>query len=788
MREDLDELCRRFGIAGDARAALVRLLDPASSASTLVVDDAEPGEPAGLDLGPRYEDVGPLGHGATCEVRRVRDRQLERDLAMKILRPDLSARPGALGRFLGEARMTAGLEHPGVIPVHDAGQLPDGRYFFTMKEVRGDTFGQVLARRGDPDGWTLHRLVDVWRRTCEAIAHAHARGVIHRDLKPDNVMVGAFGEVLVLDWGLARQRAVVREPGVAGTPLYMPPEQARGEPVDARADVYALGAVLYEVLAGRAPYAGETAEDVLAAVIAGPPPPPEGPDELVDLCRRAMARDPGDRPADAGELASAVTEWLEGARKRERALALVADADGALPTADALRARAARKRQEAARALEHVRPWEPVERKVAAWRLEDEARRLEAEADLVELAATQALQGALTHVADLPEAHDRLARLYRARHDRAEAARLDQEAARFEALVRAHDRGRLAGWLSRRGRLSLATDRPAHVTLCRYVERDRRLVAELVRELGATPLADVELPMGSYLLRLAAPGCEPLPVPVFVARDGHVRLPLVRLPRAGELGPDDLLVAGGPAPLGGDPEAPTGFDAHEVDVAPFVLRRFPVTNREYLAFLDDLVATGREREALAHAPRERPPSADREGALIYGRDEAGRFVLPVDKDGDAWDPDYPVVMVDWASACAYARWLGEKTGQPWRLPAELEWEKAARGVDRRFFPWGDPFDATWANTRESRPGRPLPARVHEFPGDESPYGVRGMAGNVMEWCADAYLREGGEAEPRRVMRGGSWNAPSHLARACVRRGTYPAWRGETLGFRIARDA
>lgn len=169
--------------------------------------------------GTRYELVRELGRGGMGVVYEVRDRELERNVAMKVVEKDWSA----------EARIIAALEHPGIVPVHDTGVLPDGRLFYTMKLVRGTRL----------DEWTkgAHGITErlrLFARICEPIAFAHSQGVVHRDLKPENVMVGEFGAVLVMDWGI---------PGV-GTPGYMSPERARGENADVRSDVYALGAVL----------------------------------------------------------------------------------------------------------------------------------------------------------------------------------------------------------------------------------------------------------------------------------------------------------------------------------------------------------------------------------------------------------------------------------------------------------------------------------------------------------------------------------------------------------------
>jgi serine/threonine protein kinase len=190
--------------------------------------------------GTRYELLSILGRGGMGVVYLARDTVLDREVALKIV-------DGPSGEG-NEARILARLEHPGIVPVHDFGELPDGRLFYAMKRVRGDRLDRWMAAGRD-----LPARLAVFLRVCEAVAFAHAHGVIHRDLKPENVMVGEFGEVLVLDWGIAHIRGAggdVRgaSPGVVGTPDYMAPEQARGEAsVDHRADVYALGAMLESI-------------------------------------------------------------------------------------------------------------------------------------------------------------------------------------------------------------------------------------------------------------------------------------------------------------------------------------------------------------------------------------------------------------------------------------------------------------------------------------------------------------------------------------------------------------
>src|SRR5262245_10403971 len=203
--------------------------------------------------GTRYELLGVIGVGGMGMVFEARDRELDRPVALKVLQAD-AASAEAKARMVREARVTAWLEHPSIVPVHDAGVLPDGRFYYAMKLVRGRRLDEPTAVPAD-----LGERLQLFQRICEAVAFAHAHGVIHRDLKPQNIMLGAFGEVLVLDWGLAKgvgeaappsaqphDNGTVKQFGqtcegtVLGTPGFMAPEQAHGEvrQLDERADVY----------------------------------------------------------------------------------------------------------------------------------------------------------------------------------------------------------------------------------------------------------------------------------------------------------------------------------------------------------------------------------------------------------------------------------------------------------------------------------------------------------------------------------------------------------------------
>ncbi|MCB9543123.1 MAG: serine/threonine protein kinase [Myxococcales bacterium] len=348
-----------------ARSTLAARPDAAAGTMTRSLggdEDAQPPAAAHVDFGTdRYEDLGLIGRGGQGEVRRVRDHKMNRVLALKLLRT--AASTAARQRFLVETAITVGLQHPGIVPVYDRGVTPDGRPWYTMKEVEGRDFGDAIAEAhaGGDDAWTLRQLVDTFLRVCEAVAYAHEQGVVHRDLKPQNVMIGRFGEVLVMDWGLARRAGAPADPddgvspptpqatalgAVMGTPAYMAPEQASGDTaaIGPATDVYALGVMLHEVLTGRRPATGGFEQIRAARLAADGPVPAVGPAPLRALCARATRRDPAERPPDAGAMAREVGRWLAGARQREQAGALVAQAQAIEPEVDTLRAEAARAR------------------------------------------------------------------------------------------------------------------------------------------------------------------------------------------------------------------------------------------------------------------------------------------------------------------------------------------------------------------------------------------------------------------------------------------------------------
>jgi tetratricopeptide (TPR) repeat protein len=374
---------------------------------------------------------GEIARGGMGAVLKGRDVDLGRDVAVKVLLETHQGRTELVQRFVEEAQIAGQLQHPGVVPVYAMGQLPDKRPYFTMKLVKGQTLARLLAQRKDLSQ-DRPRLLKVFEQVCQALAYAHARGVIHRDLKPSNVMVGAFGEVQVMDWGLAKilrqggadekaptpaEATVIRTarggpatpppPGsqtqagaVLGTPAYMAPEQARGEvaQLDERCDVFGLGALLCHILTGQPPYAGADAEAVCGlasrADLAGAFARLDGCDadaELIGLAKRCLCADKAGRPRDAGALAAELTAYLEGVEARLRQAELERAAAQARAAEERKRRRVALALAAAVLALVAVGAggglW--VQRQ-AAQRREDQARREAEQRQQVEAALDKA--------------------------------------------------------------------------------------------------------------------------------------------------------------------------------------------------------------------------------------------------------------------------------------------------------------------------------------------------------------------------------------------------------------
>jgi formylglycine-generating enzyme required for sulfatase activity len=847
----------------------------------------------------RYELRERLGEGAAAVVWRATDKELGREVAIKILKDSLGANADVRERFRHEAQVAAKLSHPGLVTLYDAGEV-DGRLYIVMELVIGRPLSALFAeRRLEPPA-----LVALLEKAALGIGAAHALGIVHRDLKPDNVLVTAAGEPKVGDFGLAHvvgaKLGMTRAGAVMGTPLYMAPEQvaAKAEAISPRTDVYALGAMLYEILTGRPPFTGQSLTAIYLKITGEEPARPRtlnrgAERDLETVALKCLEKDPARRYADATELAEELRRWREGEPIRARPpgpvsralrwaarhVALTALAGGLLVAAiafGAMRLReASSRRQEIARLLdraekaedpavaaslyEQIRglaPGDPVvDRKAAEAHAAAEraAKRLEAERHLERGLASRTEHRRLTALlAELAAKRDALAETIEPHAAPAKKqplwdVDLEMQKTRkllataytetvsalttalgvdpqnrpvqsalaevyFEDLLRAELEGDLERMASLEKQVlaldaerygeTLAPLRPvaldsnptgAEVYVFRYEEGpDRRLAArpyspssQSTREggleygdynrLGTTPIVSAGLPMGSYLLLLRKEGMRDVRYPLFIRR-GMERVAQVRLYSEAEIGASFVYVPGGSFMQGGDREAalaePLKTEAMADD---FFIGRFEVTCDEYLAFLND-----RDHHTVEQAARRMPREGMSSG--YFWRVNEERIEMASDFAG------CPVLAVSVDDATEYGRWMTERAKRAgervhFRIPTATEWEKAARGVDGRPFPWGHHFDWTFFKGGRSRPGLMRMEKVGSFPQDESVYGVRDLAGGVCEMCEGAIR----EADSRLQVRGSAWILvyPQH-ARAASRTVLSSRTVNTATGFRLVR--
>jgi len=776
------------------------------------IERALAGEPPGELLArERLEVRDEIGRGGHGTVIRARDGRLGRTVALKALRAEARDRQDVVARFLLEAQLAGQLTHPNIVPVYELGALPGIGLFYAMKEVRGRSLHQVLAalRQGDAgeeERFGLIRLVRILRRVCDAVAYAHAQGVIHRDIKPHNVMVGPFGEVLLADWGSAKivggsddedsgtldeeiledttSSFSTRVGKIKGTPAYMAPEQARAD-VDAigpLTDVYALGAMLYEVLCLRPPFSGDAIGIVLEEVKNEVPLPPSShapdrwiPPELEELAIRALSKEPATRPASARTFAADLDEFLDGTRRRRDAQSALRDAETALERYEGLVGSVEVATREAALQRKKVAPWAPTEHKRTLWELQRRARDLQRRREDAFNQALGCYHRALGSDPDSVEAREGLAELYWLKFEEAET-RGDEEATEFfRTQVLLHDTGRYRHEFSGMATMSVQTDPAgAEATLYRCEEQDLMMVPSLPRKLGRTPTEAVRIAQGSYIVKLQLEGHAAVNLALFSSRPGtrsyHVRL----WPEA-EIGEGFVHVPGGRFLRGGDPRVPESWPRRAEWLADFAIARHPVTLGEYMEFLEFLAREQGRQVALERAPRMDARGrrqirwdGERQTVVLVERPEAGADALR-----------RPVTSISFDDAQAYARWRSTVEGRELRLPTEAEWEKAARGVDGRLYPWGDEFEPTYCNCRNAVQERVDLEPIGSYPRDASVYGVADVAGGVMEWCDD-----GGDSPVRRAC-GGAWN---RTGRECTAVGgvSLPPWiTGTAIGMRMA---
>ena len=784
---------------------------------------ADAANPADLDavqamargLTPRFEDGEWHERGGMGALTEVHDQLLGRTLVRK--RPRRRRRTDAGFRaFVHEAQVTAGLSHPAIVPLYELLHDEQG-YSYLMPRIEGITLhdvfkGIVAGDLGTLRRYGLPRLLGIFRTVCGAIAHAHERGVVHRDLKPNQILLGKLDEVRVVDWGLAARsgghRGALDDPvggslstgsirsgqtvlkGLHGSPIYQPPERLVLGAVAAHPtqDVYALGAILYQLLTNEPPIGPEREGESGAAYlerardeIASLRPPSaagwvDSPDPAWDrICLRCLASDPADRYANAGvlfkEVEGALSDLEARQRRRARAAACLRAGRAALDELEEARRALAGARDLRRKLADDTPPHAPLERKRALWEAEDRVEALDRAHEERYAAVEGEFEKALGHDRESKAARAALADLHMARMVQAEADGTGGEAAYHRARLETFDDGSRVVALGRGGTLRIE-GQPARATarLAQLEEIDRRRVPGDWRPIDAAGEA-IDLESGSYQIEIAAPGRATARYALRIDRGSIQRL-APRLPERAAVPAGFVYLPAGPCLVGGDPLAQDAGPRRRVDMPDLAIGEFPVTLAQYLVFLEALSAD----ELDERVPRD---AAD---GIPYVRREHGTWIL-ADPHGQDLDETYPVFSIRAEDAEAYARWLTGVRGRTFRLPTRDEWEYAARGGDGRFFAWGDHFEPSYCWAGDRQRGRKSPAPVGRCPEDVTAAGVRDLTGGVGDWLADAY----GDDDSLRGIGGGTWFASERSCRLSRRFGFPPGSRTDGLGFRLVCD-
>ena len=714
-----------------------------------------------------YKIISKLGAGGMGEVWLAEDLRLKRKIALKLLPSPFTADAERVRRFEREARAASALNHPNILTIHEIGQA-DGAHFIATEFVEGQTLRQRLQQ----SSIALSEALDIAAQIASALAAAHAAGIVHRDIKPENVMLRPDGYVKVLDFGLARitqreaakdgslapTQSIQTDPGlIMGTVGYMSPEQVRGEELDARTDVFSLGVVLYEMLAGSRPFKGATTADAIAALLEREPPRlsanlPEVPAELQQIVSRALMKDRSARYQRCDELFSDLKSLREELSFEER---LRSKGKGRQRVSGI---QSSKKASDFRLALK--RNWIPLV-------------VLSGMSVVVVVLLGKAYLGTMA----LVWKRERLPLI----------ENLANEGRYFEAYQLAQqakwhlpDNEKLAKLMPMISDSISVDSEPsgARVYLKRF-SMDESAPRELI---GTTPISKRTIARGEYLMTVEKDGFAPFERTIsdVLTLTGNTMVPpdepsdfKIKLVEAAKLPDQMVLIPGGSYKLASRTR-PTNA---RVDLDDFFIDKYEVTNREFKEFVS---AGGYFKPEFWKQPFVKDGrTLSFDDAMKEFRDRTG---LPGPRlwsgqnfpEGKA---EHPVTDITWHEAAAYAAFRGKQ------LPSIFQWEKAARNGLFTYYsgytlPWGAmEFGGTVVGHANFNGSGTLP--VNRFPFGASPFGCYQMAGNVSEWCAN-------EVSDGFTVAGGSWK---DLFYVFTDIGAFPGFHNsDRIGFRCVLNA
>jgi formylglycine-generating enzyme required for sulfatase activity/tRNA A-37 threonylcarbamoyl transferase component Bud32 len=679
----------------------------------------------------QYEIIDQIGQGGMATVYKAHQPSLDRYVAIKVLKSDLAKTKGFAARFEREARTIARLRHRNILTIFDYGH-EENLLYLVMEYVGGGTLKERL-------GWPqdMNYAVNIVSQMGNALSHAHKLGMIHRDVKPANILLAEEDWPLLSDFGLAKMvqdsLQLTLSGASVGTPQYMSPEQAQSFPVDQRSDVYSLGVVLYEAVTGQPPFGLDSPMAVILRHISDPVPPPHNfrsdlPQEIERVILKALAKDPADR--------------------YQRMEDFVADLHKASNVNLPYKVNGPVKPKEPSLIFEPLsvssKPSRSSYRRKASW-----AKSIIRILLLVVVILTLLLfrDSFIPMISNLTET----------------AANMTTDLLAMVVTPSAASS-------------PLTTPSPSTVTTSEWI--------------ATTPSPTVIIPTPTTIAPTPTatappPSATPSPSSTPTATPTTPSLPTIEIQTWPADGAEMVFVSAGEFMMGdnelGDDERPV----HPVNLDDFWIDRYEVTNERFARFVAESdYETDAEKAGWGWV------QIDSEWEQVNGAD----WRHPRGPDSSIEDKmNHPVVLMSWQDADAYCRWAGKQ------LPTEAQWEKAARGPaldSKRTYAWGDKFDPFNTNTKETGLNDTAPVGAFSPQGD-SPYGAADMTGNVWEWVADwygsNYYKQSPSNNPTgpstgtyKVLRGGSWLFDEVYARTAFRYNVRPDYTYDFTGFRCSK--